>query len=49
VVLVVVLAILALYLGLASRTAANQEIYQLAAGLCAGAALALVLIRILRR
>ena len=35
-VLTVVLAALALYLGQLSRTAADAEIYQLAAGICAG-------------
>ena len=45
----VVLVLLALYLGQASRTAANPEGLQLVAGLCAGAALAVLLVRVLRR
>jgi hypothetical protein len=48
-VLTVVLAVLALYLVQLSRTAADAEIYQLAAGICAGGALAVLLVRILRR
>jgi uncharacterized membrane protein YvbJ len=45
----VVLVLLALYMGQASRTAANPELPQLAAGLALGAALVLLLVRILRR
>jgi hypothetical protein len=45
----VVLVLLALYLGQASRTAANPEGLQLVAGLCAGGALAVLLLRVLRR
>jgi hypothetical protein len=45
----VVLLLLALYMGQASRTAANPELPQLAAGLAIGAALVLLLLRILRR
>jgi hypothetical protein len=45
----VVLVLLALYLGQASRTAANPEALQLAAGLAAGAAVAVLLVRIMRR
>jgi hypothetical protein len=48
----VVLAVLVLissYLGQASRTAANPEWLQLAAGLSAGGALAVLLLGILRR
>jgi hypothetical protein len=45
----VVLVLLALYLGQASRTAANPEGLQLVAGLCAGAATAVLLLRLLRR
>ena len=45
----VVLVLLALYLGQASRTAANPEGLQLVAGLCAGGALAVLLLRIMRR
>jgi hypothetical protein len=44
-----VLILLALYLGQASRTAANPEGLQLVAGLCAGAAIAVLLLRLLRR
>jgi hypothetical protein len=48
-VLLTILAVLALYLGQASRTAATPETYQLAAGLCAGAALVVLLLRVIRR
>ena len=47
--LLTILAVLALYLGQASRTAATPETYQLAAGLCAGAALVVLLLRVIRR
>jgi hypothetical protein len=40
---------LAIYLAQASRTAANPEVFELAAGLCGGAALTVLLVRILRR
>jgi zinc-ribbon domain len=43
------LIVLALYLGQASRTAASPDTFKLAAGLCAGAALAVLVVRILRR
>jgi zinc-ribbon domain len=43
------LVLLALYLGQASRTAANPDDFRLAAGLCVGAAIAILLLRILRR
>lgn len=46
---VVVLLLIALYLGQASRTAADPELPQLAAGLALGAAIAVLLIRVLRR
>ena len=46
---IVVLLLIALYLGQASRTAANPELPQLAAGLALGAAIAVLLLRILRR
>jgi uncharacterized membrane protein YvbJ len=46
---VVVLVLLALYMGQASRTAANPGTPQLVAGLCLGAAIAVLLLRILRR
>jgi hypothetical protein len=48
-VLTTILAVLAVYLVQLSRTAAHSELYQLAAGVCAGGALALLLVRILRR
>jgi hypothetical protein len=43
------LVLLALFLGQASRTAANPDGLQLAAGLCVGAAIAVLFVRILRR
>jgi uncharacterized membrane protein YvbJ len=46
---ILVLVVIALYLGQASRTAANPELPQLAAGLALGAAIAVLLLRILRR
>jgi len=48
-VLVVILAASGLYLGVESRTAANAEPFELAAGLCAGAALTVLLLTVLRR
>ena len=45
----VLLVLLALYLGQASRTAADPETFQLAAGLCAGAAAMILLLRLMRR
>jgi hypothetical protein len=48
-VVLAVLVLIALYLGQASRTAANPEWLQLAAGLSAGGALAVLLLGILRR
>ena len=48
-VVIVLLVLLALYMGQASRTAANPELPQLAAGLALGAAIAVLLVRILRR
>jgi uncharacterized membrane protein YvbJ len=45
----VLLVLFALFLGQASRTAANPEGLQLVAGLCAGGALAIMLLRMLRR
>jgi hypothetical protein len=45
----VALVLLALYLGQASRTAANPDYFKLAAGLCTGAAIAILLLRVLRR
>jgi hypothetical protein len=49
--LAVVLVLLGLagYLGVESRTAADPEPFQLAAGLCAGAGIAVVLFVFLRR
>ena len=47
--IVAVLAVLAIFLGQASRTAGNPDWFQLAAGLCAGGALAVLLLRTLRR
>jgi uncharacterized membrane protein YvbJ len=47
--LILSLVILALYLWQASRTSANPELPQLAAGLALGAALAILLLKILRR
>jgi uncharacterized membrane protein YvbJ len=46
---IIVLVLLALYMGQASRTAANPELPQLAAGLALGAAIAVLLVRILKR
>jgi len=48
-VLIVILAASGLYLGVESRTAANPEPFELAAGLCAGAALTVLLLTVLRR
>jgi hypothetical protein len=48
-VLMAVLILAGLYLGQASRTAADPEPYQLAAGLAIGAAIVVLLVRILRR
>jgi hypothetical protein len=48
-VLIVMLAAAGLYLGVESRTAGNPEPFQLAAGLCAGAALAVLLLTVARR
>ncbi|HSC29426.1 MAG TPA: hypothetical protein VLD67_19265 [Vicinamibacterales bacterium] len=47
--LIAALVLIALYLGQASRTAANPDWLQLAAGLCAGGALVVLLTRVLRR
>lgn len=49
VVMVVVLVTLAMYFGYLSRTAADPELFQLAAGLCGGGALVLLVLRVLRR
>jgi hypothetical protein len=48
-VVMVALVLLALYLGQASRTAANPDTFKLAAGVCLGAALAVLVLRIVRR
>jgi uncharacterized membrane protein YvbJ len=45
----VVLLLLALYMGQASRTAANPEGWQIVAGVLAVAAIVVLLLRILRR
>jgi uncharacterized membrane protein YvbJ len=47
--ILVVLVLLALYLGQASRTAGNPEALQLVAGLCAGGAAVILLLRVIRR
>jgi hypothetical protein len=46
---IIVLVLLALYMGQASRTAANPELPQLAAGLALGAALVVLILRVMRR
>jgi hypothetical protein len=48
-VVLAVLVLTALYLGQASRTAADPEPFQLAAGLALGAAAVVLLVRVLRR
>ena len=48
-VIIVLLVLLALYMGQASRTAANPELPQLAAGLALGAAIVVLVLRVLRR
>jgi uncharacterized membrane protein YvbJ len=48
-IVIAILLLLALYMGQASRTAANPELPQVAAGLALGAAIAVLLVRILRR
>ena len=48
-VLIVMLAASGLYFGIASRTAANAELFELAAGLCGGAALTVLLLMVLQR
>lgn len=49
VVLILVLVLAGGYLGYLSRAAADPEPLQLAAGLCIGGALAVLLLRIVRR
>jgi uncharacterized membrane protein YvbJ len=46
---IVVLLLVALFMGYTSRTAANPELPQLAAGLAIGAAIAVLLLHVLRR
>jgi hypothetical protein len=48
-VIVAVLVLLALYMGQASRTAADPDLYQTVAGICVGAALFLLIYRMVRR
>lgn len=48
-VIILVLVLLALYLGQASRTAADPDRLQTIAGVCAGAALMVLILRLLRR
>ena len=46
---VAVLLLLGLYMGQASRTAANPDQYQIVAGVLVGAALVILILRIVRR
>jgi uncharacterized membrane protein YvbJ len=48
-VIIAVLVFLALYLGQASRTAADPDRLQTIAGVCAGAALVVLILRLMRR
>jgi uncharacterized membrane protein YvbJ len=48
-VIILVLVLLALYLGQASRTAADPDRLQTIAGVCAGAALMVLILRLVRR
>jgi uncharacterized membrane protein YvbJ len=48
-VVILVLVLLALYLGQASRTAADPDRLQTIAGVCAGAALMVLILRLVRR
>jgi uncharacterized membrane protein YvbJ len=48
-VIILVLVLLALYLGQASRTAADPDRLQTIAGVCAGAALMVLILRLMRR
>jgi hypothetical protein len=48
-VIIAVLVLLALYMGQASRTAADPDLYQTIAGICVGAALFILIFRIVRR
>lgn len=45
----VLLILMALYMGQASQTASDPDIWQLVAGVCAGGAAAVLLLRVLRR
>ena len=47
--LAAVLVLLALYMGQASRTAADPERWQIIAGVLAGAAVVIILVRLIRR
>lgn len=49
VVVIALLVVLGLYMGQASRTAADPGWYQTIAGICVGAALILLIIRVVRR
>ena len=46
---IVMLVLLALYMGQASRTAADPDLYQTLAGVAVGAALVILIYRIVRR
>jgi uncharacterized membrane protein YvbJ len=48
-IVILVLVLLALYLGQASRTAADPDRLQTIAGVCAGAALMVLILRLMRR
>ena len=48
-VIILILVLLALYLGQASRTAADPDRLQTIAGICAGAALMVLILRLVRR
>lgn len=48
-VVILLLVLLALYLGQASRTAADPDRLQTIAGVCAGAALVVLILRLVRR
>ena len=48
-IIILVLVLLALYLGQASRTAADPDRLQTIAGVCAGAALMVLILRLMRR
>ena len=47
--LILVLILLAMYFGYLSRTAGDPDLLQLVAGVCVGGALAVLLVRVLRR